>query len=120
MCAVQGSLSGRGVAASVDMTASILVQQSEGLELLADQGGIGTELLAFAHGEPARSGQVDVDYGRDATGSRAHHGDAVGEKDRLPDAVRDEKHGLAIFQPDPLEVEVHLIACERIKCPERL
>jgi hypothetical protein len=34
--------------------------------------------------------------------------------------VRDEQHGLSIFQPNPLQVEVHLLARERIKRPERL
>ncbi len=53
-------------------------------------------------------------------GSRAITGDPVGQQDRLADAVGDEQDGLARGRPDALQLDIELIARDRVERAERL
>ena len=50
----------------------------------------------------------------------AHHHDAVGEHERLGDAVRDEEHRLAARRPDAQQLVLHLDAGDLVERAERL
>src|SRR5438094_5714163 len=49
----------------------------------------------LVEGARARDGNVEI--GQDPAGPRRHHDDAVGEEDRLRDAVRDQHDGLVVL-----------------------
>jgi hypothetical protein len=70
--------------------------------------------------EAAWPRQIDADIIDDTAGARCHHQHAVGEKDRLGDRVRDEEYRLLPFEPDMLQLRVHLLAGHRIERTERL
>ena len=53
-------------------------------------------------------------------GPRAHHGDAIGQIDRLVDLMRDEQHGLARLAPDLQQLGLHVLARLRVERGERL
>src|SRR5467141_1198332 len=58
------------------------------------------------HLEVARSRQIDIQCGADATGPVGHDVDHIAEEERLIDVVRDKEHCLAIPLP---EVGQHLL-----------
>jgi hypothetical protein len=66
----------------------------------------------------ARARQIDRQNISDPARPRRHHHDAIGQQYRLLDAMGDENHRVAIALPDALKVEVHLLACQRVKRPE--
>ena len=63
---------------------------------------------------------INLDDTSISPGSRRHHHDAVGEQDRLVDAVGDEDHGLAGREPQLLEIDAHLFAGQRVERAEGL
>ena len=76
----------------------------------------GRSLLSTVRG---RGRSIVIDF-RDRPRPRRHDDDPVGEEDRLLDAVRDEHGGLALFQPDALQIEIHLVTGQRIERTEWL
>src|SRR6476646_4644210 len=70
--------------------------------------------------QAARARDRNSDVGNDATRTRRHDDDAIAEKDRLRDRVRDEDDGLAAGLPDALQFEVHSLARQGIQRTERL
>src|SRR5882757_6026451 len=65
------------------------------------------ELLVCAELEPARPRERNDEFVDDPPRSSRHDQYAVGEEHRLEDAVGDEEHGLAIGDPDLLQLETH-------------
>src|SRR3981081_2857104 len=73
---------------------------------------------------------LDVDLPRPRQGNRkvlddaarppAHDGDPVRQEYGLGDAMGDEYHGLAVALPDIEQLEIHLVAGERVERAERL
>src|SRR5687768_2791390 len=55
------------------------------------------------------------EHALDAPGTRAHHGDAVGQIDRFVDLMGDEDNGLARLAPDLQQFELHVLAGLRVK-----
>jgi len=53
-------------------------------------------------------------------GPRRHDQHAVGEKDGLRNAVRDEDDGLAALEPDALQIQIHLLARHGVERAEGL
>ena len=76
--------------------------------------GCGLDLLV------PRPRQCDLEYFADLAGPRAHHHDAVGERDRFGDAVGDEEHGLLRFTPDAQQLITHPGAGDLIERTEGL
>src|SRR6185295_1480936 len=89
-------------------------------EQLVDPPRVAAERLVRLQVERARVRQLD----REVVGHPGRPGgeddDARAEKDRLGDAVGDEEDRLARFLPDPEQLEVHLLARQRIERAERL
>ncbi len=71
-------------------------------------------------GDRARTLDGDRDVGDHSARTRRHHDDAVGNEDRLGDAVGDhhDRRGRSLPQPEELEVEA--LAGQRIERAERL
>ena len=82
--------------------------------------GIAEEFLARPYREPARARQIHLDHVGDAPRTRREHNHPVAKEDRLGDAVRDEYDRLLFRQPHFLQLDVHLVARERIQGAERL
>ena len=72
------------------------------------------------HLHRARPRQVDRQHAGDAPGPRRHDHHAVGEQDRLRDAVGDEQDGLAPLVPDAQQLQAHLLARHGVQRAERL
>src|SRR6185312_1831442 len=89
-------------------------------EQLVDPSRVAAERLVRLQVERARVRQLD----REVVGHPGRPGgeddDARAEEDRLGDAVGDEEDRLARFLPDPEQLEVHLLARQRIERAERL
>ncbi|MNT08705.1 hypothetical protein D3C72_1434550 [compost metagenome] len=68
----------------------------------------------------ARARQVDADVLDDAPRPLGHHEHAVREKDGLRDAVGDEDHRLAHLLPQAQQLDVELVARERVERAEGL
>ena len=96
------------------------VQHAHALELPVDAVDVGAELRRVAQHDRPRPRQVDADLVDHLAGARAHHEDAVGQPDRLLDAVGDEQHRGPAAQPQRLEVRAHLQAREGVERAERL
>src|SRR5262245_17616164 len=75
---------------------------------------------AFARIDAAWARQIDSDDFPHAARPGRHDNDAVGEKDRLLDAVGDKDHSLTGGLPDILQIDLQLRAGERIERAERL
>ncbi len=67
----------------------------------------------------ARSWHVDPEVFDDAPRAIRHHQHAIGEEYGFGDAVRDEQHGLTLLLPDAQQLDVEMIAGERIERAER-
>src|SRR5262245_17016948 len=68
---------------------------------------------AFARIDAAWARQIDSDDFPHAARPRGHDNDAVGEKDRLLDAVGDKDHSLTGGLPDILQIDLQLRTRER-------
>src|SRR5262249_58540595 len=69
---------------------------------------------------PARAREIDFDVFFDAAGARLHDDHAVGEIDRLVDAVRYKDNGIPRFGPDLEQFLLELLARLRVDRAERL
>src|SRR3984893_16947068 len=64
----------------------------------------------FAAGvSAARARQIVVHDVGDPARTWGHHDDTVGEENRFLDAVGDKQHGIAVAQPHPLQIKIHLL-----------
>ena len=90
------------------------------LDQITDVGAKLIELRRFLLLDSSRPGQGDHDVVYDACGSLAHHHDAIRQKNRFRDTVRDEDHRFAIPLPDAQQLEIHLVAGHGIQSAERL
>jgi hypothetical protein len=61
---------------------------------------------------PRGRGRSSVTMSAMRPGLRRHHHHAIGQQDRFLDAVGDEENGVAVAQPHPLEIEIHLLATQ--------
>ncbi len=95
-------------------------EKTEALEQRADMLRVAAELRRLAGVEAARPRQVDRDGLENASGPRRHHHHMIGEQHRLADAVSDEQHGLVRAHPQPLQLEIELVAGECVERAERL
>ena len=68
----------------------------------------------------ARAWQVDREDAVDPARSRGHDNDPVRQEHGFRDRVGDEDHGLPPLEPQPFDVEAHLLPRERVQGPERL
>jgi len=66
----------------------------------------------------ARARQVDREHLADPSRPGRHDHDAIRQEHRLGDRVRDEHNGLARLLPDPLEVDLELVASQRVEGAE--
>src|SRR5262249_11853351 len=78
------------------------------------------ELWAFADRQGTWPRESDVEYLDDAPRPGRHHAYAVGQQDRLGDAVRHEDDGLARPHPDVLQLEIEPVAGQGIERAEWL
>src|SRR5438552_3995770 len=78
------------------------------------------ELRRFHEVDRARPRQRHVDHREHPPGHGVHDDDAIGEKHRLADAVRDEDDRLAALLPDAQQLEVHPLPRELVERSERL
>src|SRR5712691_3035912 len=78
------------------------------------------EPLVGLHLEGARMRELDAEIVGHARRPRGEHDHARAEKHRLGDAVGDEDDGLLRFLPDAQQLDVHLLARERIERAEWL
>ena len=88
--------------------------------MAADAGDEPAEFRRVLHVERARPRQIDSDHVDDAARSRRHHHHAVGQIDRLGNAVGHQQNGLAALAPDALQLFVHALARHRVERAERL
>src|SRR3954471_22952010 len=96
------------------------LQETHGLEKRADVVRIAVETLGRAHGEAPRPRQVNLHHVGDASRARREHYHAIAEEDRLADAVGDEDDGLVLGEPHLLQLDVHLVARQRVERAEGL
>src|ERR1700733_3276953 len=92
---------------------------TEAFEDLPDPGDVAAEILRLTNREFTRPRQIDrhsIDY--PARRAR-HHDNLVREEHRLGDAVRDEKYGLGVGEPEPLQLQIELIARHGVERTER-
>ncbi len=89
-------------------------------EAAAEAAGIGLEIGAFARALGEAVVEHDLDLLDDAAGAGGHHQDAVGQQDRLVDAVGHQHDGLAGAAPDLKQRVLHRFAGQRVKRAERL
>src|SRR3984893_583809 len=87
---------------------------------IADAGHVLEGARVVADVEAARAGELHVEHRPHRARPRAHDHHPVGEEDRLVDGVGDEEHRLGLLVPDPLQLEVHLLARHRVQRAERL
>src|SRR5690606_7426813 len=95
------------------MVASMRADQGAQLFLVFD------EKRRFLYIDGARAWKVYGQVQRHPAGARRHEDDAVGQKYGLGNAVRDQDGGFAGTRPDVLQVQVHLVARQRIQGTER-
>ena len=87
---------------------------------LADRASVLREQRIFIGLDGPRPGQLVYEDLRDPAGPRRHDDDPVGQEDGLLDAVGDEDDGLGAVDPDPLQLEVHPLAGQRVERAEWL
>ena len=92
-----------------------IFQHSEFEKPLSNVPGVGIELLGVFPIERSRAGKIDFNNLRYCSRPWCHDDDSVGEKYRFVDAMRDENRGLPFFKPKALQIEIHLIARQRIE-----
>ena len=80
---------------------------------------VGCKLRGLADFKIARSRQFYLDRLSYFRWRRRHHEHPIPQKDRFRDRVRHKQDGLLIFVLDPLQVQVHLVAGQRIQRAER-
>src|ERR1051325_2201067 len=97
-----------------------MLEHPAGFENLAHPARIGRELGRLADRERAWPRKIDVHDLDDPAGPRCHYAYSIGEQDGLGDAVRHEDDRLDGAHPDVLELQVELIAGQRIERTERL
>jgi hypothetical protein len=68
----------------------------------------------------ARTGEVDLDHGRDAPGTRRHDGHAIGQEDGLADRVGDKQRGCCSLGPDAQQLDIEALAGHLVEGAERL
>ena len=85
-----------------------------------DAPGIFAEFLVGLHFERARMRKLDAEIVRHARRPGCEHDHPRAEKHRLGDAVGHKDDGLFRFFPDAQELDIHLLARERIERAERL
>src|SRR5690349_6529353 len=87
--------------ASSNLLGESLLFGKGALDLVAQQiGEEKAQRFAFPREQVARARQVDGHDGLDAAGPCCEDDDAIGERHRLVDMVRDEEHGGAALAPD--------------------
>src|SRR5882724_9151665 len=89
-------------------------------EQTIDAAAVLAELLAGLDVERAWMRQVDAEIVGHTGGPSREHDNACSKKNRFADAMCHEYDGLFRFTPDAKQLEIHLFACQRIQCAERL
>src|SRR5437764_665561 len=102
------------------MAASVICEHAKLLKALPEATSIRVELSAIADVKMPGPRKVDPDLIHYGSGTRTHHNDAIREEDRFIYAVGDENRRLAIFQPQFLQIQVHLISGHRVQRAKRL
>src|SRR5262249_48405462 len=97
---------------------SRLRQNAERQEMMPDALHMFDETRLAAGMSATWAREVVVHDVGNAARARGHHHHAIRKQYRFLDTVGDEENGVAIAQPYALEVEVHLLAGERIERPE--
>jgi hypothetical protein len=92
----------------------VLGELAAQLEHLLLEAGLGGDV------ERARAGSVDPRDRADPPGASREEHDAVGQEDRLGDRMRDEHDGRLRRLGEPLQLEVHLVARDRVERAEGL
>src|SRR5436190_218731 len=118
--AASSSMPGCDIALAPSSTALMLPQHPAGEEQIEDLPAVAGKFRRIAHGERTRPWQIYRDVAVDPPRPRGHDYDPIGEKHRLRYAVGDEQHTDAPLGADLLQVEVELVARQRVKRSERL
>jgi len=85
----------------------------------ADARHVVREIGRLAHRKRARARKLDLHDVDHAPRRRRHNDDLVGKKHGLGNAVGDEQHGLGIGEPQPLQLEIELVAGHGVERAER-
>src|SRR6516225_1457017 len=105
---------------SLSFTDMASPQEAEALEDGADARHVVREIGRLARRKRARARKLDLHDVDHAPRRRRHNDDLVGKKHGLGNAVGDEQHGLGIGEPQPLQLEIELVAGHGVERAERL
>src|SRR5262249_46232249 len=88
---------------------STILQHSKIQKPLPNVPGECIELGRILDIERSRPGKIDADDLRNCARARGHDDDAIRKEDGFVDAVGHERYSFPFFQPDALQIEVHLV-----------
>src|SRR5690606_12228855 len=86
------------------------------LEQMADVTDVRAEHFGFPDFQSSRAWKIDTQHLLDATRPRSHDDHSVRQKNRFSDTVSHEYDRLSRALPNALQVELKLLARERIQC----
>src|SRR5690554_5369100 len=96
------------------------VKHALGLEDLAYLADIIDKLWVAMNRPTSGSGQIDMQLKVDPPRSWRHHQDAIRQEHSFLDSMSNENDGIALRQPELLQVHDHLLACQCVECSKGL
>src|SRR5262245_28491999 len=94
---------------AAESTASVVIAVA-GAKRFPDAMCYVEKARGLAHVQASSGRQIVADDLQDASRSRAHHHDPVGQEHRLRNRVRDEHNGLPGLLPKPQQLFVQMVA----------